>query len=253
MYEDIALWSRKFTVTHYFVDPDGYASIHGLAFFLQEVAHHHATARSLGFEDLIKENKAWVLTRQAIRLFSIPVIGQEVTVESWVENTTSSFSVRDFHILDDSGRVLVIARTSWMMIDIIHRRPVKIPGEVLEKIPLTPGKLAEDLVLEKLPPVTPESGHESFPVRYSDLDMNNHVNNITYVRWIMDGFDAGFRNKNRLYSLEINYLNEALYGDRLTTGHHFDKENNAFFTIIKNETNNREIAVARTIWKDKTL
>jgi medium-chain acyl-[acyl-carrier-protein] hydrolase len=253
MYEDIAIWSQKFTVTHYFVDPDGFASIHGLAFFLQEVAHNHASARSLGFEDLIRDNKAWVLTRQAIKLYSIPVIGEDITVESWVENTTQSYSVRDFHILDSSGKVAVIARTSWMMIDVIQRRPVKIPGDVLQKIPLTPGKLEEDLALDKLPVVTAESGLESFPVRYSDLDMNNHVNNITYVRWIMDGFDAGFRSKNRLGSLEINYLNEALYGNRLLTGHLKDKNNNEYFTIIRNEANNREIAVARTIWKDKSL
>ena len=164
-----------------------------------------------------------MLTRQAIKFYKIPKIGREVTVESWVEETTPAFSVRDFHILDEEGKVLVIARTSWMMIDVVQRRPVKIPADVLEKIPLTSGKLEENLLLEKLPPVNPDTG-ESFPVRYSDLDMNNHVNNITYVRWIMDGFDAEFRNKNRLEQLEINYLNEALYGDRLVTGHFFDKE-----------------------------
>lgn len=252
MYEDIAIWSQDFTVTHYFVDPDGRASVHGLAFFLQETAHNHATARSLGFEDLIRENKAWVLTRQAIKLYHIPAIGQEVKVESWVQNTTQSFSVRDFHVIGPDGEIAVIARTSWMMLDITQRRPVKIPGNVLEKIPLTPGRLKEDLPLDKLMPGLPEGKAETFRVRYSDLDMNNHVNNITYVRWIMDGFDNKFRSELRLSMLEINYLSEALYGDKLALQITPLMENNSFIITIRRQADKKEIAVARTIWMPKS-
>ncbi len=251
MYEDIAIWSQDFTVTHYFVDPDGRASIHGLAFFLQEAAHHHANARSLGFEDLIKDNKTWVLTRQAIKFNRIPFLGQEVKVETWVKDTTQSFSIRDFHIIGPDGEILVIARTSWMMFDIIQRRPVKITEDVLNKIPLTPGRLKEDLSLVKLNHDPVDSDNEIFHVKYSDLDMNNHVNNITYVRWIMDGFDLSFRKSNRIISLELNYLNEALYGDPLTANITYSKKDDFYHTLIRRNTDNKEIAVARTIWKNK--
>ena len=252
MYEDIAIWNQDFTVTHYFVDPDGYASIHGLAFFLQEVAHNHATARSLGFNDLMKDNKAWVLTRQAIKLYRIPKLGDRIKVETWVQNTTQSFSVRDFHLMNPSGEIMGIARTSWMMLDVIQRKPVKINDEVLERIPLTPNRLKEDLPLDKLTYIQDNSQPESIKVRYSDLDMNNHVNNITYIRWVMDGFDAGFRKKNQLRSIEMNYLNEALYGDQLNSTTIFNPESKSYDTMIKRPLDNKEISITKTNWKNKT-
>jgi acyl-ACP thioesterase len=247
-----AIWEHDFIVTHYFVDPDGMASIHGLASFLQETAHNHASARFLGFEDLIKENKTWVLTRQSIKLYKAPVIGDVIKIESWVEDTTPAFSVRDFHILNDKNEVIGIARTSWMMFDIILRKPVKIPDKVLELIPKTPGRLREDLPLDKLPVTVPGIDGSDFEVKYSDLDMNNHVNNITYIRWVSDNFTRDFRLKKRLVSLEINYLNEVLYAEKLNAVTYPAGEPNTFQTIIRRSDDQREIFIARTIWADKS-
>ena len=249
--KNLALWTQDFTVTHYFVDPDGGASIHGLAFFIQEAAHNHATARSLGFEDLIRDNKAWVLTRQVIKVYRPPLIGDKVSVETWVQDTTSSFSVRDFHILSPEGEIEVIARTSWMMLDVILRRPVRIPDQVLALIPLTPGRLKEDIPLDKLP-VMPESGTGSpFHVKYSDLDMNNHVNNITYIRWVTDDFDLDFRKKHRFSQLEMNYLNEAVFGDQLLSTTVPAGDPSSFLTNIRRVSDQKEIAIARTRWKER--
>ncbi|HLF33678.1 MAG TPA: acyl-ACP thioesterase domain-containing protein [Cyclobacteriaceae bacterium] len=247
-----AIWKQDFMVTHYFVDPDGMASIHGLASFLQEVAHNHASARSLGFEDLIKENKTWVLTRQAIKLIRVPVLGDAIKIESWVEETTPAFSVRDFHILNTGDEVIGMARTSLMMLDIILRKPVKIPDKVLELIPKTPGRLREDLPLDKLQVAVPGIAGSDFEVKYSDLDMNNHVNNITYIRWVSDNFTRDFRQNNRLVSLEINYLNEALYSEKLNAATYPAGEPNTFQTIIRRSEDQHEIFVARTFWAVKT-
>ena len=248
-----ALWEQDFIVTHSLVDPDGLASIHGLAFFLQEAAHKHATSRSLGFDDLIKENKTWVLTRQSLKLYKIPVIGDSIKIETWVQDTTPAFSVRDFHILNYKQEVVGIARTSWMMLDIVLRKPVKIPDKVLVYIPKTPGRLLEDLNLEKLPVTSSGDRGSDFEVKYSDLDMNNHVNNITYIRWVSDNFDMVFRQKYRLVSMEINYLNEALYGDRLNAvTYPIDGYENSFQTLIRRSGDHNEIFVARTFWTEKS-
>jgi medium-chain acyl-[acyl-carrier-protein] hydrolase len=250
--KDLSSWEQDFIITHYFVDPDGYTSIHGIAFFLQEVAHNHASARSLGFEDLIRENKAWVLTRQVIKLYRIPVIGDQISVHSWVSETTPAFSVRDFHLLDDHQKVIGLARTSWMMIDIIHRKPVRIPDKVLSFIPLTPGKLTENLGLDKLPSISEKKDNTGFEVKYSDLDMNNHVNNITYARWVTDDFDLEFRKKFRLEMLEMNYLGEALYGDSLVANTVSTGSENSYQTTIWRSEDKRDILNARTFWKAKS-
>ncbi len=248
---DHSIWREKFKVTHYFVNPNGLASIQGMSYYLQETAVNHANSRSLGYQDLIKNNTAWVLTRQFIKLYKIPELDQKITVESWVDSTTESLSVRDFHILDKEGNILVIARTSWMLLDLKKRRPVPIPDDFHTRIPHHPGRIREDLPLGKLPLAEESAEGKKLPYKvvYSDLDVNMHVNNIHYLKWVLDGFSLEFRNDHRLKTIECNYLSEALYGDELIRITSPDNANDhSFLTIIKKNKNNRVILTSRTKW-----
>ena len=47
------------------------------------------------------------------------------------------------------------------------------------------------------------------PVRYSDLDLNNHVNNASYVRWMLDSYPIEFHRRHRIHSLLVNFLAEV--------------------------------------------
>jgi len=251
--EDLSIWKEEFKITHYFVNPDGLASIQGLSYCLQETAVNHAAAGKFGYGDLIKDNRAWVLTRQMIKLYKIPLISQKILVESWVDQTTEIISIRDFHLLDSEKKLLGVARTSWMLMDLKARKPVKIPTQLIKRFPHSPGRIHEKLPLEKIPHL--KSDYQDiipFQVVYNDLDMNHHVNNIQYLKWVLDDFSYDFRKKYRLESIESNYLSEAIYGDSLLRKTEPDEEKeNIYLTKIINIKNKRPILASRTKWKGK--
>lgn len=249
----IPIWKEEFKITHSFVAPDGLASIHGIAYCLQEAAVKHASARKLGYEDLIVDNKAWVLTRQHIKLFKIPFLSDIITVESWVDSSTDIVSVRDFHIYNKDSELLGMARTSWMLLDLNTRKPARISQDLLDRIPHIPGRLKENILLEKIS-ILENSGNEAstFKVEYSDLDMNHHVNNINYIKWVLNDFDFEFRMKYRLESIETNFLGEALYADMLSRDTISSKEkNHEYITKIINLKNQKPIISSRTNWVPK--
>jgi len=246
----IPIWKEKFKITHSFVDPDGLASIQGMAYCLQETAGNHASDRKLGYEDLIIDNKAWVLTRQHIKLFDIPKLSMKIIVETWIDSTTDIVSVRDFHIYSQDSDLLGMARTSWMLMDLKTRRPARISKELLDRIPHTPGKLEENISLDKIPVFEDSNDQTSkFKVEYSDLDMNHHVNNINYLKWVLDDFDFNFRKSYKLKSIEINFLGEALYADELERETIKDtKRDDEYITRIINLNNRKYIISSRTKW-----
>lgn len=251
--KDISLWKETFKITHYFVNPDGLASIQGLSYCLQETAVNHATAGNFGYEELIRNNQAWVLTRQMIRLYRIPRISDKITVESWVDQSADTLSIRDFHILDRKENILGLARTSWMMIDLKVRKPVRIPSHLRENFPHLPGRLQENLPLEKIPVLrNRQADLIPFRVVYNDLDMNHHVNNIQYLKWVLDDFSYDFRMKFVLESIESNYLNEALFNDSLIRITEKDaRDPHIFITNIVNNINDRTLLTSRTKWKPR--
>lgn len=249
--DDLSIWKEKFRITHSLVAPDGFASIHGLAYCLQETAVNHANAARLGYNELIKLNLAWVLTRQLVKLYKIPKLNEKVTVETWAAGMTDTIAVRDFNILNKEQEILGICRSSWMLIDLKMRRPVRIPEEMRNLLPKSPERLREDIVLDKIPLSENTEGKSStYQVVYSDLDMNHHVNNINYLRWVLDDFEYSFRQKYRLGSIEINYLAEAFFGDELVRNT-VPNNKDEFLTKIIHNKSSKPILTSKTKWVPK--
>lgn len=243
------IWTDEFTISHFFVNPKGFLSIHGLSYFLQEGAIGHADYRSFGYEDMIRKNQAWVMTRLGIKVNKQPSLADKIILETWVHLTTDSFSVRDFHIMDPNGDILVEARTSWMIMDLATRKPIRINKEGIERLPHHFNRLQSPIELIKIPEIPETENGHNFQVVVSDLDMNQHVNHISFVRWFMDRFDWEFHMKHQLSFFTINYMAEVLYGDKLSIILNQDnKDPDTFLLKIIRLSDHREIARCLTTW-----
>ena len=53
------------------------------------------------------------------------------------------------------------------------------------------------------------------PVLYSDLDVNNHVNNVRVVELVSDALDLQ-RQPGFVSSLQVNYTAETAFGEQLS-------------------------------------
>ena len=51
--------------------------------------------------------------------------------------------------------------------------------------------------------------------RYSDIDINGHVNSIKYIDHILDLFPLDLYKNKRVKRFEIAYVSESHYGDTL--------------------------------------
>jgi acyl-ACP thioesterase len=58
----------------------------------------------------------------------------------------------------------------------------------------------------------PENPH-FHTVVLSDLDMNQHVNNASYVRWVVDQFSYEQYHQLQIKELIINYVNQLKSGE----------------------------------------
>jgi acyl-ACP thioesterase len=103
---------------------------------------------------------------------------------------------------------------------------------------------------EKLPaPVRPES-KKSYEVRYSDIDIHHHVNNIKYIEWILDSVPTEMNRTHQIHTFEINFLAESSYEDVIsiqTETLHGSPP--VFLHRVSREGEGRELCRARTGWK----
>ena len=177
----------------------------------------HSTRRTFGMSYLNTLNKTWVLSRLAIELNDIPTEHTPLIIETWVENAMRFFTKRDWRITSDDGQhIYGYGKSVWAMIDTNTREPQNIlevhQGSISDYVaPEIPCPIA-DVSRVKCPDM---EDYTEFTVRYSDLDVNGHLNSMKYLDHVLDTFPADHYRHYRIRRIEIAYAIEAHFGETI--------------------------------------
>jgi len=216
--------------------------------YLLNSATIHAQERKYGIEDLRGIDKAWVLNRFIVQINKYPHPDEDFIVETWPEMIKGIFTLRKFNLLNAKSEQIGYASSLWMMIDISSRRPQNISNYLVD-VPLVK---RPECPLDN--PARLDS-HENlklsceFFVKYSHLDVNRHVNSVKYIEWIIDTFHPQIFQKKELHQLQINYLSETNYGDKLQI-RSSEVKNNAYYEIMRPSDNN-VVTQSRLQWQKR--
>lgn len=212
--QKILRWKDDYSIHSYEVDLTGRLKAASLCQFLQESAWNHAEHLEFGFSHLLKHNLIWVLYRLRLKVYSSPLWGETITVETWPAARDRLYYYRDFRVWGQEQQVVAEAATCWFVIDLEKRQPTRKDDFFKVQVPENMERVFPEK-LSKLKPAAELVPGESRRARYSDLDVNGHVNNVRFVDWLWDGLDLDFIRGHDLRELEINYLVEAGAGDEV--------------------------------------
>ena len=201
---------KQFRVRTYEVDLGRKLRPTALLNYLQDAAGDHARQLGVAVADLMRHNLTWVLSRYHVRFTGDAGTGAVVRIRTWPSTREGFFSCREFEVLA-GDRLLAVATSSWAVLDLGNRRPVRL-ADHLPGYPLLPRRALED---DFAPLPRPAEGASELPfrVRRSDLDLNRHVNNVVYAEWALETIPSEVAEGFRLAELEIAFRAEALCGD----------------------------------------
>jgi medium-chain acyl-[acyl-carrier-protein] hydrolase len=242
---------QDYVIRSYEIDAGGGLSIPSIFNLLQDAASNHAYRLGVAVHQLLEKNYTWVLSRMMLKMDAFPAWRNPVRVRTWPSGIQTVFALRDFEIRNDADRVIGSAVSAWIVIDADKRRPVR-PTSFAHKINSVEGLRAFDHPLNKLPKIDAADYESRFFVRYHDLDINQHVNNVRYIEWLLESIPGFGRKGLALKELELNYLGEAFKGDRIISMCRKDNPSGTRFShIIVREEDQLELIRARTRWDQK--
>ena len=176
----------------------------------QDLATEHCAEMGIGLHDLRKKELFWVVVRQKLE-FSPNITctpGQTVVVRTWPHSATRLNILRDYRLSNEDGTVIAQATSAWLMLDIKTRRV----ASVLENYSGPTDFLPDRAFAEKMKKIkefeTIEQPAEILTPRFSDIDINKHVNNARYLDYAQN-VAPPTQNKS-LRSLQIDYRKEIL-------------------------------------------
>lgn len=208
------VWTERFPVRSYEVTPRGTASVPALTDYLQEAAGHHAADLGVSMQDLLAEGQAWVLAHLRLQIRRLPAWGDTVLVHTWPSGLEGLFATREFLLTTeqaDAEAALARGTSAWLTIDTERRRPLR-PLKVLRSLEPPPRDHALEHRFGDLPAPDRCDSEQRFRVRYHDLDVNRHVNNVRYLEWALETLPGDLLQSGRCTALALQFRAESTMG-----------------------------------------
>ena len=208
-------------------------SIVGIFRHFQVAATNHVELLGASSSRLLEcDNAIWVISKVKVEIAHTPKWYENITVKTNPIKPTLAKCERDC-VFSQDGNEIIQLRSEWCILDknTYHiRRPSTIksyPNEMEHRIERA--KVAE---YERFSIEVEEADLKyTHRVRVSDLDMNAHTNNVTYVRLSIDAFGASEFANRKLRGYEIAYKSQSFEGDELNI--YRKDENNASYVVGK--------------------
>jgi acyl-ACP thioesterase len=247
-------FEKEYKIPVYDTGPDGKLSLYSLFNYLQDIASEHAVKLKFGRDDLMKENRFWVLSRIVADIKIWPEWEEIIVVRTWPRGIDKLFAVRDYEVFYPDGKHIASGSSSWLIIDRTTKR-VQRPDEILSgfnsevSVKNALGRNAEKVI----PSSEKGKCSDPFTIKVSDLDVNLHTNNVKYIKWVTDTYDLNFIMSHIPVSMEVNYLAESVFGEEV-----FVRSDNENFPLSFNHsvfrtTDNKELSRIRIDWMDCSL
>ena len=179
----------------------------------QEAAGNHAVFLGFGYDDLIKTNTAWILSRVHVEFIDTPLWREDITLTTWHKGLNRLFFLRDFILTDKDGKERVKATTSWLVMNLETRRLVRDPGLMEEGTVCTENALETPADKVQMPKDMEPEHVIDHVVAYSDIDTNAHANNAMYMQWAMDAVGYELTSTRPVKWFTINFNHETKAGD----------------------------------------
>ncbi|KAG0616393.1 hypothetical protein M758_5G111500 [Ceratodon purpureus] len=223
--ENELVYRQTFVIRSYEAGFDKSASIETIANLFQETALNHVgLSKFVGdgmgtTHAMMRHRLIWVVTRMHVEVDRYPVWGDVVEIDSWVAGEGKNGMRRDFIVRDyATGEVIARATSIWVMMNQDTRRLSKMPQEVLAEI--SPHFLDKKCIqssegcqkIKKLNDSAPYIRSDLVP-RLRDMDMNQHVNNVKYISWVLESVPQSLLVAHELASMTLEYRRECTPSD----------------------------------------
>lgn len=185
-------------------DYQGHFRLNHLFNRFAQIATTDAKKRGLWNDDM-NGHYGWVVSKQTLKLYSPICVNDYIQLSTFIDNGTHVSFPRYYRIEKD-GQIIGECSSLWTLIDIEKRRIVA-PKRIGIDVPKV--HYAHDIE----PPQTIETHLDmkyicQRQVLYSDVDINQHMNNTRYIEWAFDILDYHLHEKSYVQEISIHYKKE---------------------------------------------
>ena len=171
--------------------------------------------KSLGFDNRtmkIKYNYAWVFTKVKAIIKSIPYWDSNIYAKCYVTNIKPVKADLETVFYDSNDKELFCIKDEMCVIDLESRKIKKLSDFGFDKVNTF------DSIINGSYEAIDESNlvkYDNLKVKFCDIDVTNHVNNVSYIRFIMNSLGVEFLDNYDITAMDFKYHKESRINEEL--------------------------------------
>jgi len=162
------------------VGSQGELRMEALSRFLQDVATDDAVDTDLRGH----LGGTWVLRRLAVEILEPPHFNDDVEFATFCSGVGPAWAERRTDVRSPTGELLARTVAIWVLIDQAGGRPIPLPEEFFAIYGPSRGRKVSSRLTHRKP--SGDARSRAWPLRESDFDFLDHVNNARYLEAVED-------------------------------------------------------------------
>ncbi len=204
-------------------------TINAIVKILENSGSGHSDMAGDNIFEMHNRSNAWLLTEWQIEVQDYPKYGDEVKAETWSEGLSSPLVANRNFLLYKNGEVCAKGATRWILIDMATGRPTKIDPAHLDRYENDPRTVFDEKRLSRIPVPETWTAEAKLPVRFSDIDINDHVHNLNYLEYAREVLPRKEAEIMHFKKLRIAYKNALREGDTAVVRYAFIEDSHVVF------------------------
>jgi acyl-ACP thioesterase len=208
------IWETKTKIRAFDVDANDRLKVNTILDYFQDAASNDAERRHFGYSDFVPMGLTWVLSWAKFEFINYPKFSDEIKIQTWGKKQFKLYSMRDYYLFNSRDEVICKGTSAWLLLDSKSLRP-KILPQLCPDIKMLESKDALADLPQKIIPTTETKIIYTTQIRYSDIDLNQHANNASFIRLMLDCFDENFHKAHTIKSLTTSFNAESKSGNEI--------------------------------------
>ncbi len=161
-----------------------------------------------------KSNAFWVVTKMKLCLNDFVRSQDKVSVTTWIHEVGGVRALRDC-VMKIKNSIKVKATSEWCCLDYETRRLRKMNSISYPILDMQKTNKLNTVFTNMKEEVDKKDFVYSKIVRSTDVDLNNHTNNLRYNFMALDAFTVNEMKNINIKEYEIYFVNESYEGDKI--------------------------------------
>ena len=205
--------TEKFLINDTNVDFNETVSVFEMIKMFQVATFNHSQKIELDHKTMLKKSNAfWVVTKMRLVLNKDINSQEKISVTTWTHELGSVRALRDC-VFKSGNAIKAKGTAEWCCLDAETRKLRKLSSIVYPKLYMEKTK-NNNLVFTNLhEDVNEKDFVYKKKIMSTDIDLNNHTNNLIYNRIAIDAFKVEELKQIQIKEYEIYFVNETHEGD----------------------------------------